>query len=202
MRPGVQDKGSGFKPPTSLPQFYRTRETQVPLSFSPSHTRNLFSTHLNRHLREWRDMVWYNFPRISTPALTLIILWQSITAPSPTSGRAYSLNSSRHPIERRVLQHPREQYSEQSQVSEHSQSSQTTQSSQWSQASQNRKFRKIGTGGGAWNAPIAHFMMTETSGQTYGFGTKTEERYCRLAEEGKKWMLGPMPPPETFWTSS
>lgn len=36
--------------------------------------------------------------------------------------------------------------------------------------------------------------MTETSGQTYGFGAKNNERYLRLADESRRWFLGPMPP--------
>lgn len=76
-----------------------------------------------------------------------------------------------------------------------SQYSDFSQSSQKTQGPQTGGLRKTRTGGGAWNAPIAHVMITETSGQTYGFGVKTEEdRYHRLAEEARRWVLGPMPP--------
>ncbi len=112
----------------------------------------------------------------------LIILLQSTTVPIP--GGANPRNTAH-------LELPEWQYSEysQSQYSD-SQASQTTQP-----GSQTRGLRKTGTGGGAWNAPVAHVMMTETSGQTYGFGMKTEEdRYHRLAEEARRWVLGPMPP--------
>ncbi|TBU45832.1 hypothetical protein BD309DRAFT_682107 [Dichomitus squalens] len=73
--------------------------------------------------------------------------------------------------------------------------SQLSQSSQWSQTTQSRALRKEGSGGGAWNVPVAHITMTETSGQTYGFALKTsEDRYIRLADEANRWILGPMPP--------
>ncbi|EJF61059.1 hypothetical protein DICSQDRAFT_127376 [Dichomitus squalens LYAD-421 SS1] len=73
--------------------------------------------------------------------------------------------------------------------------SQLSQSSQWSQTTQSRALRKEGSGGGAWNVPVAHITMTETSGQTYGFALKTsDDRYIRLADEANRWILGPMPP--------
>nr|VWO95586.1 Uncharacterized protein [Ganoderma boninense] len=84
-----------------------------------------------------------------------------------------------------------------SQCSEFSQSqySELEESSQATQESQPRGLRKTGTGGGAWNAPVAHVMMTETSGQTYGFGDQRDSvRYGRLANEARRWVLGPMPP--------
>ena len=122
--------------------------------------------------------------------LGLIIL-QSTVAPTPRVREASSQNA----IPQGRIERPAEHEHECSQSSQTTHLASSSQSSQTTEGSQNRRVRRTGTGGGAWNAPIAYFMMTETSGQTYGFGTKTEEeRYCRLAQEARKWVLGPMPP--------
>ena len=69
-----------------------------------------------------------------------------------------------------------------------------SQVSTTSSQSTSRRLESHSSQSGPWNAPVARITITETSGQTYGFGAKdAESRQLRLCDEAKDKILGPMP---------